>query len=58
MEGLIPDSFFGLTNLVVLGLDDNFLESDISQFAKLNNMQKLYIEGKSVHKLLSCVGLS
>ena len=46
LEGPIPDSFFKLTNLKVLGLDDNLLESPISKFASLNQMQKLYLEGK------------
>ena len=49
MTGSIPASFFGLTNLLVLGLDDNLLESEIDLFAKLNQMQKLYIEGECVH---------
>lgn len=44
LTGSIPASFFGLTNLLVLGLDDNLLESEIDLFAKLNQMQKLYIE--------------
>ncbi len=46
LTGIIPDSFFGLSELVVLGLDDNLLESEIANFAKFNKMQKMYIEGK------------
>jgi len=44
MTGKIPDSFFGLTNLKVLGMDDNILESSIIPFGKLKNIQKLYLE--------------
>lgn len=51
MRGSIPESFFGLTNLLVLGLDDNLLESPIAPFAKLNRIQKLYAEGKSIHSM-------
>lgn len=46
--GAIPDSFFTLTNLVVLGLDDNMLETNIDKFRSFTKMQKLYIEGKKL----------
>jgi hypothetical protein len=49
--GTIPQTFFGLTNLMVLGLDDNLLESPIAPFAKLNKLQKFYAEGKSIHRI-------
>ena len=45
MDGTIPESFFQLTNLQVLGLDDNLLQSPIAPFAKFINIEKLYIEG-------------
>ena len=46
MTGAIPDSFFGLSELIVLGLDDNLLETNIANFARFPKIQKLYIEGK------------
>jgi len=45
MSGPVPESFFGLTNLLVLGMDDNLFESPIEPFAKLTKLQKLYAEG-------------
>mmetsp|Transcript_8755 Transcript_8755/g.21367 ORF Transcript_8755/g.21367 Transcript_8755/m.21367 type:complete len:732 (-) Transcript_8755:94-2289(-) len=44
MEGEIPDTFFNLNDLIVLGLDDNLLSAPIDKFARLKNIQKLYIE--------------
>ena len=46
MEGAIPESFFRLTNLLVLGLDDNLLESPLAPFAQFVNMEKMYLEGR------------
>ena len=50
--GAIPDSFFTLTNLVVLGLDDNMLETNIDKFRSFTKMQKLYIEGKKLFAIV------
>lgn len=44
LQGEIPDSFFNLNFLIVLGLDDNLLSSPISKFARLKSIQKLYLE--------------
>lgn len=51
MTGKIPESFFGLTNLLVLGIDDNLLESPVVEFAKFKNIQKLYAEGKNFDRM-------
>lgn len=55
MFGAIPDSFFTLTNLVVLGLDDNMLETNIDKFRSFTKMQKLYIEGKKLFAVVVVV---
>lgn len=44
LEGAIPESFFELTNLVLLGLDDNGLTGPISSFSALSNIESLYLE--------------
>jgi len=49
MTGSIPQSFYQLTNLLVLGLDDNMFEGSINDFAKLNKMQKLYLEDNLIN---------
>eukprot|EP00529_Nitzschia_sp_RCC80_P009838 CAMPEP_0113492902 /NCGR_PEP_ID=MMETSP0014_2-20120614/28316_1 /TAXON_ID=2857 /ORGANISM="Nitzschia sp." /LENGTH=772 /DNA_ID=CAMNT_0000386749 /DNA_START=150 /DNA_END=2468 /DNA_ORIENTATION=- /assembly_acc=CAM_ASM_000159 len=44
LEGQLPADFFMLTNLVLLGLDDNSLAGPISSFAAFSNIESLYLE--------------
>eukprot|EP00339_Tiarina_fusa_P013090 CAMPEP_0116998386 /NCGR_PEP_ID=MMETSP0472-20121206/1476_1 /TAXON_ID=693140 ORGANISM="Tiarina fusus, Strain LIS" /NCGR_SAMPLE_ID=MMETSP0472 /ASSEMBLY_ACC=CAM_ASM_000603 /LENGTH=700 /DNA_ID=CAMNT_0004697523 /DNA_START=165 /DNA_END=2267 /DNA_ORIENTATION=- len=44
LVGSIPDSFFDLTSLQWLFLDDNILDANIEQFAKLSSLFGLYAE--------------
>jgi len=48
LTGTIPESFFQLSNLIACFLDDNSLQSKIAPFAKLTNMEKLYIEDNAI----------
>lgn len=44
LDGLLPQNFFQLTNLELLGLDDNGFTGPVSSFSSFSNMQSLYLE--------------
>ena len=53
LSGELPTSFFELTNLELVALDDNLLSASLTKFASLSNLRSIYLEDNGFYGALS-----